>query len=469
MRKLLLAVCLLLVCLGGLSCGGSSSSSTTKTSGIVYRVFVSNSVSAAASTAGIYIVNAQNDVHPPSLAPISAGNTPGMMVVTSNRANTLVFSGNNTASSDNLLTIISNSSETATAHAALSGYTESIVVSPDSSTAYVAVPTATVVGESPGVIQVVAISSGAFTGQVAIPSVHYLAINNDGSRLLAMTDVLSTLGPGCSNQTPAYLFIVTPSSINIDQCPVIPVPGFDHPVQAFFSSDDTTAYVVNCGAECGGTQASIQQLNMTTGALGANGPVCVADADGNQQCAATVGLMNGSTLYLAGTPYSGGNPSLTCTGAQGETLNCGMLTIFNLNTMTPVNSTAIAITDGYHNRISMAANGQLFIGARTCTEIIPPQTPPPPGTEVRGCLSIYNTLNTPVGTNPAGGVLIPPANGDVTGLQPISIRTVIYVVQGGSLYIYDATYDALQPAETQIQTYAPEMVGYFIDAKTVDF
>jgi len=468
LRKLLLAVCLTLVSLGGLSCGGSSSSGAAKTSGFVYRIFVTNSVSAA-TAAGVYIVNGQNDVHPPSLAPISAGNTPGMMVLTPNLANTLVFSGNNTASSDNQLTVIANGSESATGHLALPGYTQSIVISPDSSTAYVAVPTGTVVGQSPGLIDVVGAASASIIGQVAIPSVDYLAINNDGSRLLAMTDVLSTLGPGCSNQTPAYLFIVTPSSINIDQCPVVPVPGFDHPVQAFFSSDDTTAYVVNCGAECGGTQASIQQLNMTSGALGAYGAVCVPDANGNTQCASTVGLMSGSTLYLAGTPYSGGNPSLTCTGAEGETLNCGMLTIFNLNTMTPVNSTAIAITDGYHNRIAMASYGQLFIGARTCTEIVPPVTPPPAGTEVRGCLSIYNTLNTPVGANPAGGVLIPPENGDVTGLQPLSIRSVAYVVQGGSIYIYNTTYDALQPAETQFQTYAPEMVGYFIDAKTVDF
>ena len=146
-----------------------------------------------------------------------------------------------------------------------------------------------------------------------------------------------------------------------------------------------------------------------------------------------------------------------------------MLTIFNLNSMSVVNTAPIRITDGFHNRISMSGTGQLFVGARTCTEIIPPVTPPPAGTEVRGCLAIYNTLNTPVGKNPSGGVLIPPADGDVTGIEPLSIRTVVYVVQGGSLYIYDATQDALRPPETELQTYAPEMVGYFIDAKTVDF
>ena len=43
--------------------------------------------------------------------------------------------------------------------------------------------------------------------------------------------------------------------------------GFDRPVQAFFSSDDNTAYVVNCGAECGGTQASVQKLDLTINTL----------------------------------------------------------------------------------------------------------------------------------------------------------------------------------------------------------
>ncbi len=110
--------------------------------------------------------------------------------------------------------------------------------------------------------------------------------------------------------------------------------------------------------------------------------------------------------------------------------------------MTVTNSAPIIITDGYHNRMATGANGQLFIGARTCTEIVPP-VPPPAGAEVRGCLSIYNTLPTAVGSVLAGGVLIPPENGDVTGIQPIGTRTVVYVVQGGSLLIYDATIDAL--------------------------
>ena len=105
----------------------------------------------------------------------------------------------------------------------------------------------------------------------------------------------------------------------------------------------------------------------------------------SRACLPGVQLVEGSTMYLAGTPYANGAPSFTCQGAKGETLTCGELTIFDLSTMSVMTS-GIAITDGYHNRIAMAANGQLFIGARTCTEMIPP-LPIQPGDEIRGCLS----------------------------------------------------------------------------------
>jgi hypothetical protein len=97
-----------------LSCGGNSKSGSG-VSGIAFRAFLSNSVSAGTSLAGIYIVNTQDDVRGPA-TPISAGNNPGMMVVTPNMAQTLVFSGNGLPSSDNQFTIINNTSETAAGH-----------------------------------------------------------------------------------------------------------------------------------------------------------------------------------------------------------------------------------------------------------------------------------------------------------------------------------------------------------------
>ncbi len=419
-----------------LSCGNAAPSGA-KTSGLKYRAFISNSVSAGTSLAGVYIVDAENDIFRP-ISPISAGTSPGMMVVTPNLGITIVFSGNGTQTSQNQLTFINNATEASAGQLTLPGVTESIVVSPDSSTGYAAVPTAPVVGQSPGVVDIISLTTGTLESEIDVPSVHYLSINNSGNRLLGFSDDSDSLS------------IITPSQAGIGNA-VTQVGGFNRPVQAFFSSDDSTAYVLNCGPECGGTQASLQTLDLTTNTPGpaVNLP------------AGTVALINGSTMYVAGTPHAaGGAASLLCPAGTTAALYCGELATVDLPTMSVTNT--VVITDGYHNRMAMAANGQLFLGARTCTEVVAP-IPPPAGAEVRGCLSIYNTLPTPVGNAPAGGVLIPPANGDATGIQPIPTRQVVYVVQGGSLDIYDATTDALQ--ETQITN----IVGQFIDVKTVDF
>jgi hypothetical protein len=453
LRKILILVlCLVPASLVLLSCGATPSGGGSQTSGIKYRAFLTNNVSAGTATPGIYIVNAQKDTRGPT-SPVSAGNTPGMMVVSPNHAQTIVFSGSGTQFSDNQLSFINNASESNAAHVTLPGMTESIVISPDGSAAYVAVPTATVVGQSPGILEALAMSSGTVTGQVNIPALHYISQNNGGDRLFGFSD------------NSDYVSVITPSQIGIGNAVTsIGGPGiFDRPVAAFFTSDDTIAYVVNCGPECGGTQASVQMVELTpTNCL----PTGICPAVSVQ--AATEALIVGSTMYLAGTPYSAGAPSQPCTGEVTAATTCGLLTVFDLTTMS-VTSTAV-ITDGYHNRIAMGANGQLFIGARTCTEIIPP-TPAPAGAEIRGCLSIYNSLSAPVGSVAAGGVLIPPENGDATGIQPISTRQVVYVVQGGSLNIYDDTTDALEynPNNPNNPGLIYGIIGNFIDVKTVDF
>lgn len=486
MRTPLIPAFWLLVALTLASCG--SSSSGPKTSGISYRAFVSNSVSAS-TLAGLFIVNAETDVHPLTLSPISAGTSPGMMVVTPNRKQTLVVTSYNNCSPTPpspacQFSIITNAAESNASNLTLPGYSESVIVSPDSSTAYVAVPSAKVVNSNPGAIELYALTTsppGGTAGEIDIPAVQYLAIDNGGDRLLAFS-------PNGTN--PNSVAVVTPSNLGTDNPVVtyVALSGNPIPVQAFFSSDDTTAYVINCGPECGGTQASVETIDMTTSPPTAGGPGVTCTLGG--RClgtvnlpAGSVGLLNGTTLYVAGTPYSSSGESFTCTGKEGETLNCGTLSIVDISTLTAP-TVGVAITDGYHNRIAMGANGQLFIGAQTCTEIIPPTTPPPPGSEVRGCLSIYNTLTTAVGAVPPGGVVIPPANGNVTGLQPIANRDVVYVVQGyptpgGSLFIYctvlDANAacpiaDALQAPPYPVEpTYAPLMVGSFYDVKTVDF
>ncbi len=462
MRKSLLFLLFLVpASLTWLSCGSSGGSSTAGTSGVQYRALLTNSVSAGTAAAGIYVVNAATDVRP-FVPPIQVGSSPRMMVVTPNRAATLVFSSDGTPEADNLFSIVNNASEHTSGQLSLPGMTESFVVSPDSSTAYIALPTATVIGGPPGLVVAISLSNGGVIGQVFVPSVHYLSISNSGNRIFGFSDNSDSVA------------VITPSQIGIGNA-LSYIGGFSRPVQAFFSSDDSTAYVVNCGAQCGGLQASVQQVNVTTSALGPNLPVCYQEPSG-QVCAGIFGMVDGSTLYLAGTPpYVAGVPQQACTGQATASPSCGLLSIINLTTLSLINTAPIVITDGYHNQMTLGANGQLFIGAHGCTEISP--GPPPAVGEVRGCLSIYNTLTTTVGSVAAGGVLIPPANGDVTGLQPIGKRgqnmaqKVVYVVQDGSVNIYDVTIDALEynPNNYKNPGLIGNLVGVFWDVKTVDF
>ncbi len=46
---------------------------------------------------------------------------------------------------------------------------------------------------------------------------------------------------------------------------------------------------------------------------------------------------------------------------------------------------AVVITDGYHDRMDITTNGQVFIGSHDCTNIGNVSFP---SGEVRGCLSI---------------------------------------------------------------------------------
>jgi hypothetical protein len=445
-RVLLLLLFLLAASLTLPSCGSSSSPGTK--SGLANRAFFTEDVSAGTISAGVYIVDAQNDVRA-AVSPIGAGNAPGMMVLTPNRTQTLVFS-----SDENLLTIINNAPESVAGNLTLPGFTESFVVSPDSNTAYVAVPTARVVGQSPGAIEVISLVTGAVTAEIScfvqnppgttcLPLVHtyqYLSISHSGNRILAFSGEYNSV------------FVITPTNVGTQTSPIVEVTGFDHPVTAFFSGDDTTAYVVNCGAECGGTQASVQKLDLTSNTPG----VAVSVP------AASVAMLNGTTMYLAGTPV----PASPCTGQTTAATTCGLLTVFDISSMTATKS-GIVITDGYHNHMALGANGQLFIGARTCTEI----TPLNASNEVRGCLSIYNTESSAVGSVHPGAVVIPQANGDVTGIQPIAKRTVVYVVQNGSLAIYDTTTDALEINRNNPNNpgQISNLVGQFVDVKTVDF
>ena len=401
---------------------------------IKVHVFVSNPLfSNGASASGVPVLNVvdgQLDLISPSVVSVGATNpTPGMMVLFPNKRKTLVFSASN-----NAITAVSNASQTVAQDSAgntetltLPGFTESIVVAPDNATGFAAIPTTLVNGQSPGTVQVLNLTTDTTIATLPVAGARFLAQSHNGNRILVL---------GSRSDT---VTVLTPSSVGTSTDPRFDVQSslFDHPVWAVFSSDDSTAYILNCGPECGGTAASITLLDINSNLPGPTIPVD----------AGTIGLISGNILYVAGT-----KPETTCAGSTTATLatTCGEVSAVDLGTLT-VSATA-TITDGYHNRIQMGANNQLFIGAHACTNIKTPANGSTPG-EVRGCLSILDANKTTV--------VVPPLNGDVTGIQPITRRNVVYVVQNGQLDIYDTTTDKLQ--KTQV-----DIIGQAVDVLQVD-
>jgi hypothetical protein len=309
------------------------------------------------------------------------------------------------------------------------------MVAPGTNYGYAAVPSAPLVGAPPGAVIVLNITGGGIAATVGVPSAQTLVSSPDGSQFLVFSNDSNVLT------------IFYPLLVNTASPVTVAVPGFDRPVYGVFSSDGSTAYILNCGPECGSgsASASVQALDMASLTL-VGSPVPV---DG-----ATIGWLNGSTLYVAGNSPS----NSSCTGETTAATTCGRLDSVDLGSMTVTNS--VVITDGYHNRIDMSINGQLFIGSYNCTTIGNVNNPQG---EVRGCLSIFDT--TAAGNTTA---VIPPDNGNVTGLQSFTSRDVEYVAEGGNLRVYDTTQDILL-ITSYISTGTIEITGNIIDVKAVDF
>jgi hypothetical protein len=398
---------------------------------IKVHVYVSNPLFASGASAVpvLNVVDGQLDLISPNVISVGATSpTPGQMVLFPNKRFTLVFSAANNSISvvNNVSQSVAQDSSGATESITLPGFSESIVVAPDNSSGYAAVPTAPVTGQSPGVVDVLSLSNNVISATIPVPGAHFLVQSHNGNRILVLGN-------------PNTVTVLTTSSIGTSTDPRLDIqsPLFDHPVWGVFSSDDSTAYILNCGPECGGTTASITLLDVNSNQPGPTIPVD----------AGTIGLLTGNTLYVAGT-----KPGTTCAGSTTATAAgaCGEVSTVDVGTMT-VSATA-TITDGYHNQMQMGANNQLFIGAHTCTNINVPASGSSPG-EVRGCLSILDTSKS--------RVVVPPVTGDATGIQPISRRAVVYVVQNGQLNIYDTTTDTLQ--KTQV-----DIIGQAVDVLQID-
>lgn len=198
---------------------------------------------------------------------------------------------------------------------------------------------------------------------------------------------------------------------------------FDHPIKAVFSPDDTTAYVINCGPECGGTTASLTTVPITgaglnTGSLGASGIALTAQSNIAVPGGATNAIFNGNTLYIAGQqlqPSSG--------------LFAGDLTVMNLPAGTITGT--YSISDGTHNRMVFADDNTLWIGSSKCQQG-PRYQQAQAGANIQyGCLTMFNTAT--------GAPTVGAFRGDATGIADVEGLHKVYTTEGGQIYIYKTT------------------------------
>ena len=213
---------------------------------------------------------------------------------------------------------------------------------------------------------------------------------------------------------------------------------FDRPVKAVFSADGNTAYVLNCGAECGGSTSSVTALPVApmiflvgqrAGKLPTNTAMhadCAATPNTSSCTLAIPGgssnaLVASTTLYVAGQQL------------QPDGLFTGNLTVVSLagtGSSTLSASGPISISDGAPgapSRMLLADDNTLWIGMTKCNNGERFKTGQP-----YGCLTMFNTASNTV-------TLLEPYLGDLTGIAGVIGLHKVYVAQGGQVYIFHTT------------------------------
>lgn len=377
--------------------GPNGNATVNAPSKLSHRAFVTNQYSG-----NLQIVNTQNDTtayytatnnntgvsttggSPASAVLIAVGGSLTWTLLSPDDLETVVYNPTGYT-----LTFVTNSSETTNGSVNLPSWSDMALYSPDSKYIYVPVPNALINSGRPGAVGVITTASGGITSVVPVPAARYIALSPDGNTLLVFgnnSDTMYIYNPTATNPTPVAL------------------SGFSRPVNAFFTSDSKTAYIINCGPECGGAAGppSVMSFDVASQTVTATVPVG----------GASVGLLHGSTLFVAG--YPGGST--------------GTLDVVDTSTMTRTTTNPLVIGDGSHTTMTLSNNNKLYIGAVTCAN------------QSVGCLSIVDVGKVSLDSisQPLGGV---------TGLLAPAGRNVMYVIEGGVLYIYDTTTGQLQSTQ----------------------
>ena len=288
--------------------------------------------------------------------------------------------------------------------------------------------------------QLVVIDNTAGKGYALnLPNVYQVAVNQGGTVALAMVRNSNTL------YRVVYLNANQPNPPGAVDCQpynlpvycVVPVPGtYDRPIGAYFSLDGTTAFVLNCGQECGGTTASVtmlQQGALTINVIPAALPYPSAQS-GNVLVpgGATVAVSDGSTLYIAGQQL------------QPDGLFAGNLSTMDLASKTITGT--YSISDGNHSKILLADDNTLWIGSQFCAT----------GEKAKlgqnyNCLTRYDIgakttaiipAVTPGSSDPTKQLPYPNNNnnvyyyGDLTGLCWVQNLHKVYTAYGGQVHAF---------------------------------
>jgi len=213
---------------------------------------------------------------------------------------------------------------------------------------------------------------------------------------------------------------------------------FDRPVKAVFSADGGTAYILNCGPECGGKTASVSQLPVAPMlfSIGQQSGLLPTQAmlNGNTipiPGGASNALVDSSTLYVVGqcaaatTLTSSQQPQ--CVAPTSNSLFTGNLSVIDLATNQVAGSVSISDgAPGAMSRMIEADDNTLWIAMTKCTNGARAALGLP-----YGCLTMVN-ISTPASPT----VTLLPYIGDATGIAAITGLHKIYTAEGGQVYIY---------------------------------
>ena len=317
--------------------------------------------------------------------------------------------------------------------------------------------------ESVGQLGIIDNATGKAYGLI-LPNVFQVVVNQGDTVVLAMVRNSNTVYRVVKlndNQFPtstaadAAIGAVDCQPFNLPVYCVVPVNtgshanAFDRPTGAYFSLDGTSAYVLNCGPECGGTTASVTYLQQ--GVLEFNNiPTTVPDASAftNQVLVpggVTAAVANGTTLYVSGQQI------------QPDGLFAGNLSIINLATNTVTGK--YSISDGTHSKMLFADDNTLWIGSQFCAtgerakraaqQIAAGQATDQ--TANYNCLTRFDMGALTVSIVPAvvqsatAPVAVPFPNtnqnqyyyGDLTGLCWVQTFHKVYTAYGGQVHVFN--------------------------------